>query len=48
MLIFAFFAKKRFLEICRTVYDDVLPEHDNDAIKDIEAIADVSEKSVRQ
>lgn len=49
MLIFAFFAKEGFfLEICRTVYDDVLPEHDNDAIKDIEAIADVSEKSVRQ
>ena len=47
--IFPFLLKKVFFrKICRTVYDDVLPEHDNDAIKDIEAIADVSEKSVRQ
>ena len=42
---------QKFAALCTTkstMYLDILPEHDNDAIKDIEAIADVSEKTVRQ
>ena len=48
MLIFAFFAKEGFFFRNLPHCVRILPEHDNDAIKDIEAIADVSEKSVRQ